>query len=84
MLYVTSMAKPPLPRFPEDGPLGGSLSPSMASACADCPNGALPAEGDGETLYVLGCVRKRVSALDMEGSINASPVAHGVKDGWSS
>ena len=24
-LYVTSMAKPPLPRFPEDGPLGGSL-----------------------------------------------------------
>ena len=25
VLYVTSMAKPPLPRFPEDGPLGGSL-----------------------------------------------------------
>lgn len=25
ILYVTSMAKPPLPRFPEDGPLGGSL-----------------------------------------------------------
>ncbi len=24
-LFVTSMAKPPLPRFPEDGPLGGSL-----------------------------------------------------------
>ena len=24
-LYVTSMSKPPLPRFPEDGPLGGSL-----------------------------------------------------------
>lgn len=25
VLFVTSMAKPPLPRFPEDGPLGGSL-----------------------------------------------------------
>lgn len=25
VLYVTSMAKPPLPRFPQDGPLGGSL-----------------------------------------------------------
>lgn len=25
VLYVASMAKPPLPRFPEDGPLGGSL-----------------------------------------------------------
>ena len=25
VLYVTSMAKPPLPRFPEDRPLGGSL-----------------------------------------------------------
>lgn len=25
ILFVTSMAKPPLPRFPEDGPLGGSL-----------------------------------------------------------
>jgi len=25
VLYVTSMAKPPLPRFPEDGPMGGSL-----------------------------------------------------------
>ncbi|HWK47998.1 MAG TPA: SMP-30/gluconolactonase/LRE family protein [Stellaceae bacterium] len=25
ILYVTSMSKPPLPRFPEDGPLGGSL-----------------------------------------------------------
>lgn len=25
LLYVTSMAKPPLPHLPEDGPLGGSL-----------------------------------------------------------
>ncbi|RYB05320.1 SMP-30/gluconolactonase/LRE family protein [Lichenibacterium ramalinae] len=25
VLYVTSMAKPPLPRFPDDGPLRGSL-----------------------------------------------------------
>ncbi len=25
ILYVTSMAKPPLPHLPEDGPLGGSL-----------------------------------------------------------
>ena len=25
VLYVTSMAKPPLPRFPGDGPLRGSL-----------------------------------------------------------
>jgi len=25
VLYVSSMAKPPLPRFPGDGPLGGSL-----------------------------------------------------------
>jgi L-arabinonolactonase len=25
LLFVTSMAKPPLPRFPEDGPLAGSL-----------------------------------------------------------
>lgn len=25
VLYVTSMAKPPLPHLPEDGPLGGSL-----------------------------------------------------------
>jgi sugar lactone lactonase YvrE len=25
ILYVTSMAKPPLPRFPEDGVLRGSL-----------------------------------------------------------
>lgn len=25
ILYVTSMAKPPLPRFPDDGPLRGAL-----------------------------------------------------------
>jgi L-arabinonolactonase len=25
ILFVTSMAKPPLPRFPGDGPLRGSL-----------------------------------------------------------
>ena len=26
ILYVTTMAKPPLPRFPDDGPLRGSVS----------------------------------------------------------
>ena len=44
ILYVTSMAKPPLPRFPGDGPLRGSLFAITTSAFAACPSRASPAE----------------------------------------
>jgi hypothetical protein len=52
----------------------------MGWACEEYRNGALPADGDGETLYVPR-VSPHAATLDMEGSINTSPVSHSVKDG---
>ena len=42
ILFATSIAKPPLPRFPGDGVLRGCSSPSAISACAAFPNPASP------------------------------------------
>ena len=44
ILFVTSMAKPPLPRFPGDGVLRGSLLRSTILASAACLSPASQAE----------------------------------------
>ena len=46
VLYVTSMAKPPLPRFPGDGVLRGVSSPSTISASRAFPSRASARSAD--------------------------------------
>ena len=61
ILYVTSMAKPPLPRFPGDGVLRGSLFAITGLASKAYPSRGLQAENPDTKPHcaALLCRRKR-------------------------
>ena len=64
VLYVTSMAKPPLPRFPQDGVARGSCSRCTGWACAACPSRASAVEAAGRVLAPPALAWRRVQSPD--------------------